>query len=114
MTLDDIMNLNYKNKKEKEKLNNALKKIKPFRNLEDISLEYLEKFIKKAVYKYDIILQYISVSRINGELMYTLSTKNEKGEWLGTIYAISIYELFAKLSIKLYSMIKNEEVKKRC
>ena len=114
MTLDEIMNLSCKDDEGKVKLNKALRKIKTFRDYEEISLEQLEKFVKKVVYKYDVTLQYITISRMDGRLIYTLSTKNDKGEWLGTVYAISMYELFAKLSIKLYSMIKNEEVKKRC
>lgn len=114
MKLDDIMNISCKDEESKEKLKQALRKVKPFKSYEEVSLEQLEKFVKQVVYKYDVILQYMTISKMDGRLMYTLSMKNDKGKWLGTVYAISMYELFAKLSIKLYSMVKNEEVKKLC
>lgn len=113
MKLEDIMNLNFEDDKSYEIMQKALKKIKAFSKYEDISLEQLEKFVTKIVCKYDVILHYIMISKVDNRLLYSLSTRNEKGKWLGTVYGISLYEIYAKLSIKLYSMVKNEEVMKR-
>lgn len=113
MKTEDILNLSFKDESSKEKVKQELKKIKAFSKYEDISLEQLEKFVTKIVCKYDVILQYIMISKVDNRLLYSLSTRNKKGKWLGTVYGISLYEIYAKLSIKLYSMVKNEEVMKR-
>ena len=111
MKVNDILNLNCKNDEAKEILQKALRKIKPLSKYEEVSFEQLEKFVMKVVYKYDIILQYISISMMDKRLLFSISMKNKKGDWLGTVYGISMYEVFGKLSIKLYSMIRNERLK---
>lgn len=114
MHLEDIMNLNFEDDKSYEIMQKVLKKIKAFSKYEEVSLEQLEKFATKIVYKYDVSFQWIMISKNNNNLLYSLSMKRDSnGDWLGTVYGISLYELFAKLNVKLYSMVKNEEVKKR-
>lgn len=114
MKLEDIMNLNFEDDKSYEIMQKVLKKIKAFSKYEEVSLEQLEKFATKIVYKYDVSLQWVMISKNNNRLLYSLSMKRDSnGDWLGTVYGISLYELFAKLNVKLYSMVKNEEVKKR-
>lgn len=113
MKVDDIINLDYRKEESKSKIQIELKKLKPFEKIKgDVSIVNLEKFISKAMTKYDVILQYISVSRTNGKLLYSASIKNSKGDWLGTIYGIMIEEVYAKLCIKIFDMIKKKEIHK--
>ena len=111
MKTSEILNLKYD--ENKETFQKILHKIKPFENVEgNIPFEMLEKLISKYCRKYTIMPVYITPTYIPDEdNIYNVTLRNT-GTMQDThfIYAISMYELFAKMSIKIYSMVKNNEV----
>ena len=47
-------------------------------------------------------------------MTYSCGVKtSDTHEWLGTVYGSSLYELFAKLTIKMYSEVRSGKVKKK-
>lgn len=93
----------------------ALRKITPFKDVkqEEIPLELLETFVFKLSLTYDFKPQWITFTNSSDKQCYTLAMVRESdNEWLGTVYGNSIYELFAKFSLKIFYEISNKNVKK--
>lgn len=118
MTTQQILNLNtIKNPEANEIIQKALRKIKPLSKYEDmeedIPLELVEKVIHTIISKYNVCIQWIShESRLAiPEVYWSVSLKtSDTHKWLGSIQAANMYELLAKVAIKLYVMVKNEEL----
>lgn len=118
MRTDQILNLDYREEANKETIQKALRKIKPFSKYslnEDVPIEDLEKLVKVLVHKYEITPQWINMTFDEPILsIYSVGVKETVNhEWLGNVYGMCIYELFAKLSIKMYSEIKKGKIPKR-
>lgn len=118
MTTEQLLSLNCKSEENKEMLQRALRKIKPFAKYEneEVPLEILEKFIYKMTSKYNVDLQWITYSRLdNNEPYWSASLKkgSPNHNWIGTVYGISIYELLCKFCILMYSSIKKGDVEER-
>ena len=46
--------------------------------------------------------------------IYSIGVKTvTKHEWLGTVYGMCLYEVFAKLAIKMYSEVKSGKIPER-
>lgn len=118
MTTQQILNLNTrKNPEANEIIQKVLRKIKPLSKYEDmeedIPLELVEKVIHTIVGKYHVGIQWIShESRLSiPEIYWSVSIKStDAHKWLGSIQGATMYELLAKTAIKLYVLVKNEEV----
>lgn len=118
MTTQQILNLNTrKNPEANEIIQKVLRKIKPLSKYEDmeedIPLELVEKVIHAIVSKYHVRIQWIThESRLSiPEVYWSISVKtDDTHKWLGSIQAATMYELLAKTAIKLYSLVKAEEV----
>ena len=113
MKTDQILNMNYKKDENREIIQKVLKRIKPLsRYTDDVPIEALEKLIAIICKKYNLDMQWIVVmseDAEDGRLVYSCGVKtHDKSKWLGTVYASCIYELFAKLSIKLFSESKKQ------
>lgn len=118
MRTDQILNLDYREEESKEIIQKVLRKIKPLSRYspdEDVPIEALEKLIKAMVHKYEIAPQWINTAYDEPVLaVYSAGVKETVNhEWLGNVYGICIYELFAKLSIKMYAEIKKGKIPKR-
>lgn len=113
--LDAILNCEYDTEEGKEKLENILKRIKPFTKMEKVKITDLEKFIYKATKKYAIKPQPIFMNCIDGDkIMYSISILDEsKHYWLGNIYGTSFKELLIKQVILYKHCIKNKKVELR-
>lgn len=112
-----LLSLDCRKKENAEKVNKALMKIKPIqKRCKDenklVDIELLEDFVEKMCRKYDVKPQSIMPSYLDNESRwYSLSfITRKKHEWLDTTHAYSMWELFAKASIMLYVMIKQEKV----
>lgn len=85
----------------------------PFCNDGDVSMERLEKVLRKYEYKYDLLLGYIMRYKPKNKkdrheiFHYSLMLKNEAGEWLETVYAVTVWEGFAKLLIFIYKYVQD-------
>ena len=118
MRTDQILNLDYREEENKEIIQKVLRKIKPLSRYsldEDVPIEVLEKLVKVMVHKYEITPQWINITYDEPVLaIYSVGVKETVNhEWLGNVYGMCIYELFAKLSIKMYAEIKKGKIPKR-
>lgn len=119
MTTDEILNLDYRKDENKEKIQKVLRKIKPLSKFSvesDVPIEAIEKMISVMCKKYMITPQWMRLSYDDEILcIYSVGVKTtSKHEWLGDVHGMCIYELLAKLCVKIYAEIKSGriEVKK--
>lgn len=111
MKLNDILQLDFRNKEDRITLRKALVRLPFFQEQDprEITFEDLEKALNKMCKKYPIMLAYIMFSKVDDdERYYSLMIKHsETNEWLKTVYAISMFEGYGKAVIFMYSYIKN-------
>lgn len=118
MKTSEILDLDFRKQESKEIINKALCKVKPLAKYLDgerVPLEAIEKVLGVMIRKYNITIMYITPTYIptNKENLYSISFRERVGtKWLGNVYGCCIYEVMAKSVIKVYSMIKNNEVQK--
>lgn len=115
MKTDQILNLDFREEKSKEIIQKVLRKIKPLSKYpdgEDIPLEKIEKVVIVLTRKYEITPQWINMSYRSNECgIYSVGVKTTTDhKWLGNVYGICLYEVFAKLAIKMYSEIKSGNI----
>lgn len=117
MKTEDLLYLDCRKKENANIIQKALRRLKPFLNEpidEEIELNKLEKLIKVLITKYDIQPQWITFNVVEEKPYYTCSLKRSSNHsLLGTIYGASIYEVYAKILIKMHYEIKTENVKKK-
>ena len=109
MKTEDILNLDYRKEENQEAIQRVLRKIKPlskFSDDENIPFEKLEKLIGLYQNKYAIKIQYI-MPNYEGSIIYSASLlRSDNFKWMGNVYGMCMYELFAKIAIKMYTEIK--------
>ena len=109
MKTEDILNLDYRKEENQESIQRVLRKIKPlskFSEDENIPFEKLEKLIGLYQNKYAIKIQYI-MPNYEGSIIYSASLlRTDNFKWIGNVYGMCMYELFAKIAIKMYTEIK--------
>ena len=109
MKTEDILNLDYRKEENQEAIQRVLRKIKPlskFSEDENIPFEKLEKLIGLYQNKYAIKIQYI-IPNYEGSIIYSASLlRSDNFKWIGNVYGMCMYELFAKIAIKMYTEIK--------
>ena len=109
MKTEDILNLDYRKEENQESIQRVLRKIKPlskFSEDENIPFEKLEKLIGLYQNKYAIKIQYI-MPNYEGSIIYSASLlRTDNFKWIGKVYGMCMYELFAKIAIKMYTEIK--------
>lgn len=117
MKTEEILNLDCRKKENEIKIQKVLRKIKPlsrYSNEDVIPLEALEKLLMVFNRKYNVYLQWITVMYDEKTPIYKGSIKTTDNHvWLGSAYGVTIYELFAKLCIKIYSDIKSKKISKK-
>ena len=110
MKTDDILNLDYRKEESQEIIQKVLRKIKPLSKYSDenVPLEEIEKLIRVLCQKYEITPQWMTMSFCEPILgIYSIGVKTTTDhKWLGNVYGICLYEIFAKLAIKMYSEVK--------
>ena len=107
MTTAEILDLDYADEESKEIIQKALRKIKPLSKYdidEEVPLDVLEILVSKYQHKYCLFINYIAPTYIPGERNTYCATckRTDTLEYIGNVYSSTIYELFAKLSIKFY------------
>ena len=109
MKTEDILNLDYRKEENQETIQRVLRKIKPLSKLsedENIPFEKLEKLVGLYQNKYAIKIQYI-MPNYEGSIIYSASLlRSDNFKWIGNVYGMCMYELFAKIAIKMYTEIK--------
>lgn len=115
MKTEQILNLDYRKEESQEIIQKVLRKIKPLSKYPDgsnVPLEAIEKLIRVLVQKYEITPQWMTMSYFEPTLgIYSIGIKTTTDhKWLGTVYGMCLYEVFAKLAIKMYSEVKSGKI----
>ena len=115
MKTEQILNLDYRKEENQEIIQKVLRKIKPLSRYSDesnIPIEAIEKLVRVLVQKYEIMPQWMTMSYFEpNHNIYSIGIKTmTDNEWLGTVYGMCLYEVFAKLAIKMYSEVKSGNV----
>jgi len=118
MKTKDILNLDYRKEESQEIIQKVLRKIKPlskYSEEERLPLEAIEKLIRVLCQKYEITPQWMIMSFYEPILgIFSIGVKTTTDhKWLGTVYGMCLYEVFAKLAIKMYSEIKSSSIEIR-
>ena len=109
MKTEEILNLDYREKENKEIIQKVLRKIKPLSKYSDeiVPLEEIEKLIRVLHQKYEIEPQWMTISYEPIIGIYSISIKTTTDHRrIGTVYGMCLYEVFSKLAIKMYSEVK--------
>ena len=114
MKTEQILNLDYRKEESQEIIQKVLTKIKPLSKYSDefVPLEAIEKLIRVLCQKYEITPQWMTMSYHEHILgLYSIGVKTTTDhKWLGTVYCMCLYEVFAKLAIKMYSEVKSGNI----
>ena len=115
MKTEQILNLDYRKEENKEIIQKVLRKIKPLSKYSDeidVPIEAIEKLVRVLVQKYEITPQWMTMSYFEPILgLYSIGVKTTTDhKWLGTVYGMCLYEVFAKLAIKMYSEVKSGNI----
>lgn len=119
MKTDDILELDYRKKENKQLIQKALLKIKPlskFSGEEQVPQDALEKLLHLICNKYKVWVSKItqdSVSSEDGDVWRCEIVDENNLRTIKSIYGICIYELIAKIVIFLWSENKNEKLSRR-
>lgn len=112
MNVKQVINLDYRNPKNKEIIKKVLSEIKPlsrFSDEEEIPMWAIEKAIAVMCKKYNMRFSNIT-SDIFGNEAYIIwkgdIITEHNYKTVGTVYGISMYELFAKAAIILHDEVK--------
>ena len=117
MKTDEILNLDYRKEESRDIIQKVLRKIKPlskFSEENDVPLEAIEKAIRVMANKYEVTPQWLVMSYHEPVNIYSVGVKTtDTHKWLGNVYGMCLYEVFAKLAIKIYSEIKSGNIPER-
>lgn len=118
MKTDQILNLDYRKEESKKIIQKVLRKIKPlsrYSDERDVPIEAIEKLIRVICQKYEIMPQWMSMSYHERTLcIYSIGIKTTTDhKWLGTVHGMCLYEIFAKLAIKMYSEVRSGKIQIR-
>lgn len=112
MNVKQVINLDYRNPKNKEIIKKVLSEIKPlsrFSDEEEVPMWAIEKAIAVMCKKYNMRFSNITSDIFGNDTCIIwkgdiITEHNYKT--VGTVYGISMYELFAKAAIVLHDEVK--------
>lgn len=119
MTTKEVMNLDYRKEEAKEIIQKVLRQIKPLSKYSDedeVPFNALEKIITIMCKKYCVRIQEFVPDVLSNDknIIWRAKLINESNlEVIDIIYGISIYEVFAKTTIRLYIEVKKKGTKTR-
>lgn len=112
MTTNEIINLDYREIKNQKIIQKVLKQIKPLSKYSDeseIPITALEKAITIMCKKYCMRIRDIVPDVLSNDksIIWKATLINEINlKVIDTVYGISLYEVFAKITIRLYAQVK--------
>lgn len=116
MTVRQIIETDFRKEEGRKIIQKALKKIGKFAEYEeDVPISEIERFIFAVTRKYQICVQYLFFPKKHKEVEYYCADikRDDNDEWISAVYAVQIYEMFAKIAILMYSIVKKGEIPKR-
>ena len=119
MTTKELLNIDYRDKQNKQIIQKALLHIKPlskFSDEEHVPFEAIEKLLHLIGSKYKVWVKDITLDSQSGD-DYDVSRAhiiNEDNlETMEIVFGMCMYELFAKVAIVLWSEVNKENLKRR-
>lgn len=119
MTTKELLNLDYREEKNKQMIQKALLRIKPLSKFSDennVPFYAIEKLIHMICSKYKVWIKDITLDSQSGD-DFDISRCNIIDEsnldTIDVVFGICMYELFAKMAIVLWSELKKENLKRR-
>jgi hypothetical protein len=121
MKIDEIMELDYRDESQKVKLMKCIRSFKPFSKYEEseiIPMELIEEYMDRIFKKYKCGIGYVFRANARANLgepkIWSCSIKEKTGGvYLCTVHAVTLYEAFIKLAIRLHYAAKNGEIQER-
>ena len=118
MTTQEILKLDCRKKDEKKKLLAALGEVKPLQKFKDAGfpVDDIQETMIKIQERYEVEMQYMIflVQEKYNNYYWSASVRGSKdGKWFGNVYALTTWELLAKIVIYMHSLIKQGKVDKR-
>ena len=118
MKTEDILNLDCRKPENKKTIEKYLLKVKPVKKLYDkegeLTIELLEKAMHGIILHYDFSIAVQGIRpHYDGEkfIYYVVDVlRDAKGErtWCGCVYGVTMWEVVAKIIIKIYGEIMKE------
>ena len=118
MKTEDILNLDCRKSENKKTIEKYLLKVKPVKKLYDkegeLTIELLEKAMHGIISHYDFSIAVQGIRpHYDGEkfIYYVVDVlRDAKGErtWCGCVYGVTMWEVVAKIIIKIYGEIMKE------
>ena len=119
MTTKELLNLDYRDKQNKQIIQKALLRIKPLSKFSDeeyVPFEAVEKLLHLIGSKYKVWVKDITLDSQVGD-GYDVSRAHiiheDNLETMEIVFGMCMYELFAKVVIFLWSEVKKEHLKRR-
>lgn len=112
MTTKDIMNLDWRKEKDRAIIQKVLRQIKPLSKYSDeydIPLDAIEKAITVMCKRYNMIVRDFFPDMFGNDehTIWRATLINDKTfKKIDDVYGISLYEIFAKIAIRLFAEVK--------
>lgn len=109
MDIDKILYIDCRKQENKKKLQNYLHTIPKYKNIKgDVPLDMLEKMLYLVTDRYAVTVQWISyICEGDNSRYWSCSLRDDSDySFITTITAVTVYEVFAKLAICLYALVK--------
>lgn len=112
MTTKEVMNLDYRKEENREIIQRVLRQIKPLSRCSDeceIPFEAIEKAIFVMSKKYEMRVRDLMPDVWSNEshAIWRATLVNETNlKTIDTVFGITLYEVFAKVAIRLYAEVK--------
>ena len=110
MTTNEIINLDYREKKNQEIIQKALRKIKPLSKYSEEYVPYsaLEKVINIMSKKYNVRIREITqdIWANESNTIWKATIINDDIMKTNEVYGLSLYEILAKSAVKIYAETK--------
>lgn len=112
MTTKEVMNLDYRKEENKEIIQKVLRQIKPLSRYSDeceIPFEAIEKAIVVMTKKYNMRVAEFTPDVWSNEdhtIWRAMLINDTNYKTIDMVYGITLYEVFAKVAIRLYAEVK--------
>ena len=118
MTTKDVMNLDYRKEENRKIIQKVLRQIKPLSKYSDeydIPFEAIEKAVTVMMKKYNLAIRELLPDVFSNEsnIIWRATIVNSVNfKKVDIVCGITLYEVFAKVVIRLYSDVKSGKAKR--
>lgn len=118
MTIEEVLDLDCREKENYETIQRCLKKIKPlskYNTLTDVPIDKIEKLINVMTKKYNMYIYAIILDMLSNEdktIWKTSVLVDEDTHLSRYVFGVSLYEVLAKAAIYMYSIRNKVGTKK--